>query len=113
MPYLKKPGQVYNRRKPSSIQAANLSRKLNMMSSHHSIALPSAIKRQRFNANFMDLTRFLAGYLSGQRNIIITAVPGKNAGYALGRDTVRKKTYFHIYVPDWSSYKIPVTDEEK
>ncbi|MEM2922758.1 MAG: hypothetical protein QXF26_10650, partial [Candidatus Bathyarchaeia archaeon] len=74
----------------------------------------TSLRHQRFTANLMDMSRFLAGYLSGKKNIIISTDQRRNAGYSVKREEVRGKTYYHIKVPNWSTYSIPVkTEEEK
>ena len=63
--------------------------------------------QQRFAANLMDLTRFLARYLSGKSNVMVTARKGTQ-GYSVGKTEVKGKGFYNINVPNWQTYNLPL-----
>ena len=70
------------------------------------------IARRRFTANLMDLTRFLARYLSGKSNVIVSAKKGTQ-GYSVGRTQVKGKDFYSINVPEWQTYNLPLEGFDK
>jgi hypothetical protein len=68
--------------------------------------------QQRFTANLMDLTRFLARYLSGKSNVMVTARKGTQ-GYSVGRTEVKGKDFYNINVPNWQTYDLPLKGFDK
>jgi hypothetical protein len=58
-------------------------------------------------ANVMDITNFLARYLSGKQNV--TVIPsGDEDHFAVAQKEINKRPYYAITVPDWRQYYLPV-----
>lgn len=57
-------------------------------------------------ANVNDVTYFLAKYLSGKQNVMVTPVP--KAGFEAGLTRYAGKPYYGITVPEWDKYDLPV-----
>ncbi len=70
-------------------------------------------KSQLVLANIMDITRFLAKYLSGKRNVVISTDKSPNTGYSVSKMGIAGKPFYRIRVPDWQSYNLPLNDFEK
>jgi len=80
-------------------------------------AMAKAVARQRaFQsvANVMDVTNFLAKYLSGQQNVVVTPLQKLSAGFSAGpRKTYQGKQFWNITVPHWAYYDLPVKGFDK
>ena len=96
MPYRKRPHQQYGRRIESGLKS-QISRRTG-----------AAGRSQEETANITDLSLFLAKYLSGKNNIVLT--PRDDQGYSVGKETVGGRTRYNIRLPDWESYDIPAKD---
>lgn len=66
----------------------------------------------RAYANIMDLSRFLAKYLSGKSNVMVSAQKQK-AGFSVVRTSVGNKPFYRVTVPDWRTYDIPLQGFDK
>ena len=65
-------------------------------------------------ANVMDVTNFLAKYLSGQQNVVVSPSQHASAGFAAGpRKTYQGKQFWNITVPHWAYYDLPVKGFDK
>jgi len=65
-------------------------------------------------ANVMDVTNFLAKYLSGQQNVVISPSKGYTSGFSVGPRTTRQgKTLWNVNLPHWASYRLPVKGFDK
>ena len=113
MTYRKRASQTYKRRRVSRVKAGQRHLKAAAITSRGSSFKPRSAAAQTFYANIMDLTRFLARYLSGKRNVMISTDKSRTAGYSVSRDLVRGKPYYHIRVPDWQSYDLPLKGFDK
>jgi hypothetical protein len=63
-------------------------------------------------ANIMDLSRFLARYLSGKSNVMVSALKNK-AGFGVSLVNVGNKPFYKVTVPDWRTYDIPLQGFDK
>lgn len=62
--------------------------------------------------NVMDVTNFLAKFLSGKQNVLV--VPnGSRDTFATAEVEIQGKPYHEITLPDWRSYSLPVDGFEK
>lgn len=112
MTYRRKASQTYQQqRRRSRVKAGHL--KATVSSTSRSGFSTRSAKVQTFYANIMDLTRFLAKYLSGKQNVIVSTNKSKNAGYSVFRDNIGGKRYYHIKVPDWQTYNLPIRGFDK
>jgi len=64
-------------------------------------------------ANVMDVTNFLAKYLSGKQNVAVSASSSGGAGFSTGPTMVAGKLFHRINVPSWNSYDLPVGGFDK
>jgi len=64
-------------------------------------------------AAVMDVTRYLAGYLSGKQNLMVVPDQSDHAGYSIGKRQVGEKEFYQINVPDWRGYNLPVGGFDK
>ncbi|MGA3110490.1 MAG: hypothetical protein ABSE15_00475 [Candidatus Bathyarchaeia archaeon] len=64
-------------------------------------------------ANISSISLFLAKYLSGRNNIVISPQPD-SSGYSVGkRKLTGGQEIFEINVPHWETYKLPLDDKSK
>jgi len=61
-------------------------------------------------ANVMDVTNFLAKYLSGRQNVAV--VPG-GTGFSARKTEIAGKPFHEIRVPNWSGFDLPVGGFDK
>lgn len=99
MPYRKRPTQQYRQRRSGSE-----ARLKSQVSRRRTGA--AAARSQAEVANITDLSLFLAKYLSGSNNIVLT--PRNQQGYSVGKETVGGRTRYNIRLPDWETYDLPV-----
>lgn len=66
----------------------------------------AAARSQEETANITDLTLFLAKYLSGSNNIVLS--PRDEQGFSVGKEEVGGRERYNIKLPDWEGYDIPV-----
>jgi intein/homing endonuclease len=59
----------------------------------------------------MDIALFLAKFLSGKNNIIIT--PMENYGFACRIEKIAGREYYNIIVPRWDKYNLPLDPKSK
>ena len=65
-------------------------------------------------ANVMDVTNFLAKYLSGQQNVVVSPSKNPSAGFSAGpRKTYQGKQIWSVNVPHWAYYDLPVKGFDK
>jgi hypothetical protein len=65
-------------------------------------------------ANVMDVTNFLAKYLSGQQNVVVAPLKGSVSGFSAGpRKTRQGKMIWSVNVPHWAFYDLPVKGFDK
>lgn len=71
------------------------------------------VKANVVQSNISGLTLFLAKYLSGKNDIVIT--PRMNSsGYSVGRRKLPGgQVVYDINVPHWATYKLPLDDKSK
>jgi len=101
---------VQVRRKPTSGKLRAMSTKTSTI--RQSSQTAAVKKQQRFVANLMDLSRFLARYLSGKNNVMVSAREGTQ-GYSIGKTVVKGKEFYNINVPNWQKYDLPLKGFDK
>jgi len=74
--------------------------------------------KQRVNvqavANVMDVTNFLAKYLSGRQNVVVSPSKNPAVGFSAGpRTTYSGKPIWSVNVPHWAFYDLPVKGFDK
>ena len=99
------------RRKPQ-VGAAKL-QQLASSSVQPSYASKSVMTANAVQSNISSLALFLAKYLSGKNNVVISPDPNSN-GYSVGkRKLVNGQIIYDIHVPHWINYKLPLDDKSK
>jgi hypothetical protein len=75
------------------------------------IAASPITKTREFQANIMDIALFLAKFLSGKNNIIVT--PMEDYGFACRIEKIAGREYYNIIVPRWDKYDLPLDPKSK
>lgn len=99
-------------RRKAPVSAAKL-QQLASSSVQPSYASRSVMTANAVQSNISSLALFLAKYLSGKNNVVISPDPNSN-GYSVGkRKLVNGQIIYDIHVPHWNSYKLPLNDKDK
>jgi hypothetical protein len=64
-------------------------------------------------ANVMDVTYFLAKYLSGKNNVVVSPQRAVGGFSAQVRRNVRGQSYYQINLPHWDNFDLPVKGFDK
>ena len=88
----------------------------NVMRKHgtlHLMISSNPSKDRAIQSNISGLALFLAKFLSGKGNIVISTDPD-STGYGISRTkTPHGQTQYNITVPEWGTYKLPLDDKDK
>ena len=99
-------------RRKAPVGAAKL-QQLASSSVQPSYASRSVMTANAVQSNISSLALFLAKYLSGKNNVVISPDPNSN-GYSVGkRKLVNGQIIYDIHVPHWINYKLPLDDKSK
>ena len=72
----------------------------------------NVFQTREFQSNITDIALFLAKFLSGKSNIIISPM-SKYGGFACRIEKIAGREYYEIIVPRWDRYDLPLDPKSK
>ena len=72
----------------------------------------NVFKTREFQANITDIALFLAKFLSGKGNIIITPM-SSYGGFSCSLEKIGGREYYDIIVPRWDRFNLPLDPKSK
>ena len=112
MAYRTAANKTYGQNRHKAPAAAKL-QQIASYSTAPSYASKAVMTANAVQANISSLSLFLAKYLSGKNNVVISPDPNSD-GYSVGkRKLVNGQIIYDIKVPHWINYKLPLDDKSK